>query len=866
MTQYFRDAGRALLTNGYLIIPIRPGEKRPALSAWQNARLGASDLSHYPDHGVGILCGQGAQPVVGIDIDISHPTIGPAITEWCRKVLGWAPERVGAAPRTMLVYRAAEAGWAKGNSVSFFDPADPTKPSGKRNEQQIEVLGLGQQFVAYHIHPDTGMPYEWTDLFGGLEYVKASDLPVINETQVESLFMELDRLVRATPGLEAVAAPMSAPLSMSDDDFLLGISTKTDTSLEKARELLGWLTNAVGVDYDTWVTVGMAFHHEFDGSAGALAAWNEWSSSSPKHIEGECERKWRSFGKGGKQISLRWLIKIANQARRDQESIERREALETIKARIEGAVDQFALTESVAKEVRELLPNIPALRAEVFGHFQHKFKSLTGTNLPIADVRRLLVDYRSAHVVKQRRPLTEFGNAERMLDQFGTGLRYVPELATWYTWTGVYWRKAMDVQIECLAKETIKALGNEAGEHAEDAAEFYAFCSISQQAKMVRNMVVLAASDPRVLIEAKELDKHKHLLGVANGMVDLRTGNFLQPDPNAYVTRICACNYNPSAKAPLFEQTVRDALMDDAELVAFFWRVLGYIIQGDPTEDVMIMPHGNGSNGKSTIYGAFRRMLGGYAKSADASSFVSDGKGGSSAGGAREDLVRLMGARLVFVNEPDENGELREGAVKSMTGGDSIPARGLYSKVSVEIVPTWVTVMPTNHKPIIKGNDNGIWRRIILQAFDRNFDSDPTITKDPQREQRLMAEFEGILLLTIRAGIEYRNRGLNPPASVRAARDAYRNDMDLLSEWIDSCCVVDPGKSATMLDLWQSWEQFAKNRGNQNYVRSANGLGRRLESRFPSKKATNGIRIRVGICVKSDFEALVDQGVAQVAH
>ena len=69
------------------------------------------------------------------------------------------------------------------------------------------------------------------------------------------------------------------------------------------------------------------------------------------------------------------------------------------------------------------------------------------------------------------------------------------------------------------------------------------------------------------------------------------------------------------------------------------------------------MPHGNGSNGKSTIYGAFRRMLGGYAKSADASSFVSDGKGGSSAGGAREDLVRLMGARLVFVNEPDENEE-----------------------------------------------------------------------------------------------------------------------------------------------------------------------------------------------------------------
>ena len=143
---YYTAVAPTLLAAGYLVVPIKPGEKRPAISGWQHARLTPDDK--YPGHGVGVLCGQGDCPIVGIDIDISHPVVGPALIDWCQQHLGYTAERVGAAPRILLAYRAARAGWTKQLSVIFFDPTDPMKPDGKRNDQRVEVLGNGQQFVA----------------------------------------------------------------------------------------------------------------------------------------------------------------------------------------------------------------------------------------------------------------------------------------------------------------------------------------------------------------------------------------------------------------------------------------------------------------------------------------------------------------------------------------------------------------------------------------------------------------------------------------------------------------------------------------------------------------------------------------------
>jgi P4 family phage/plasmid primase-like protien len=410
--------------------------------------------------------------------------------------------------------------------------------------------------------------------------------------------------------------------------------------------------------------------------------------------------------------------------------------------------------------------------------------------------------------------------------------------------------------VEHLAKETVRDLGDEAKDmDSSELGEFFEFCRISQQARMVSNMVKLAKSDPRVLVPARELDRQSHLLGVENGIVDLRTGKLLPPDPEARITLCAGCKYDPSAKAPVFEQTIGDVFFEDQSMVDYVLRTFGYALQGEPNEDIMFIAFGNGANGKSTIFNAIRRAFGGYARSADASSFVSDSNQGG-AGGAREDLVRLRGARFVYVNEPDENGELREGVVKSMTGGDAITARGVYAKDSVEIEPTWTVFMPTNHKPIIKGSDNGIWRRMGMLPFERNFETDKVRVKDGKRAEKLLAELPGILNLIVRAGLKYRAEGLMPPGKVLAARDSYRAQMDLLAEWLDECCEVGEGHVCEVRNLWLSWETFAKSRGLLNYIRSSTALGRRLDSRFAAKKATGGVRVRLGLRLRAETEFL----------
>lgn len=832
MSSDFQTRGRALLGNGYLIIPIKPGHKRPALDNWQTARLGAADLTRYPNHGVGVLCGQGAQPVAAIDVDTTDGALAARFVAWCQEHLGATCERVGNAPKILLAYRAEAEGWGKATGAWFEDLG------GARH--RLEILGKGQQFVAYHIHPDTGEPYEWVDFFGGLEAMRAGDLPTITEAQVEEALQVFEAmaeeagLVRVSGSRAKAGGMTSAP----DDDPLMAFEPPVGIDLSEARRLVAYVDNE---DYDTWLKVGMSLHHEFDSSVAALDLWDEWSSTASNYASREdLEKRWESFGRSGRNpTTARWLLKVGNQGKRDAVKAEKRTALDDAKGLILSCKDSIDLVNEVARQAGEAAGTDLALRAELAGLIRARFKELTDTALPVADVRAALAGGRKVVAFnKQRRQMTEFGNAERMLDHYGDGLMYVPEIDGWFMWTGIYWRRAAGVELEHLAKETIRALPDEAKTIESDAerAEFFKFCAISQRAVMVRNMVSLAQSDPRVVVGMTDLDKLTHLLGVGNGVVDLHTGKLLPPDQAYRVTTITAVDYDPEARAPLFERTVADVFFGDADMIGFFQRLVGYSLLGKPDEDVLAIPYGSGSNGKSTVLGAIRDALGEHAKMASADTFLSSGAAGGNAGAAREDVLRLRGARFVYVSEPDEGSELREGLIKSMTGGEPLPARGLYSKTTVEVAPTWVAFMPTNHRPIVKGDDHAIWRRLLPVPFTRNFDQDLTLTKDPDRAEKLAAEAAGILAWCVRGALAYQKDGLQPPAAVRKARDDYKSDMDLLGEWLDECCEVGPNHVETNARLWASWEAFAKARGELRYISTSKALTRRLDGRFEPLK------------------------------
>lgn len=857
---YFETHARQLIANGYLVIPIKQGHKRPAISAWQNARLSASDVHRHAKCGVGVLTGQGDYPLVALDVDTLNANVADEFVAWCETHLGMTVMRVGNAPKILLVYRSAEPS-TKLTGDWFTDG---------EHKQRLEVLGNGQQFVAYHTHPDTQKPYEWVDLLGGIENTPAACLTTVTPSQLADAFTAFEQIA-LKHGLQKINTTSTIAVSKTEappaeqDTFA---DTPVGLSLDEAK---AHLTQLDAHDYDTWLKMGMALHHEFNGAADAWGVWDDWSATASNYAgSGDTLYRWDGFAGGG--VTARTLIKQANSAKQDHARREKRQVLDKAKDLIKHCGDSISLIEEVAPQVGKLVGDDLTLRPEVEACLRSKYKTLTKATLSTKDAKLAIDNGNFKYTPDDKRSLSEFGNAERMLDKHGKGLMYVPETNQWYRWNGVYWQVAMGVDVEHLAKETIRTMHSEGKDIADDEKlmDFYKHCVASQKAQMVKNMITLAQSDPRVVVNVGELDKDKNLLGVGNGTVCLTTGELQHADPKDRITVVTAVEYDADAKTPLFEKTVHDVFFGDVAMINFFQRLIGYTLLGQPNEDIFSIPYGSGSNGKSTVIGAIRDVLGDHAIVAEASTFL--GKAGSSAGGAREDVLRLRGKRMVYITEPDEGSELKEGLVKAMTGGEPMPARGLYSKSTIEVMPTWVAFMPTNHKPIVKGDDYAIWRRLLPVPFTRNFDQDNNVTKDPDRADKLKTEASGILAWCVQGALKYLATGLEVPAKVQQARDDYKKDMDLLAEWLEECCEVAPDVADLSSNLWASWEQFARERGELFYVRSARALGKKLASRgFSAIQHAYGIKGRgfLGVRVAktanaADFESDISAEIADL--
>jgi putative DNA primase/helicase len=196
-------------------------------------------------------------------------------------------------------------------------------------------------------------------------------------------------------------------------------------------------------------------------------------------------------------------------------------------------------------------------------------------------------------------------------------------------------------------------------------------------------------------------------------------------------------------------------------------------------------------------------LSGDYAVGSDASLLITSKR----PGGATPDLARLAGRRLVTVNETEQHSQLNEQRVKFITGHDVITARNLFED-PFDFTPSHKTFLTTNYKPIVKGTDDGIWRRIHLLPFTTIIakgDRDPSY-----REKKLLPELPGILNWALEGLRAYWSEGLNPPPEVTEATDEYREEMDIIGSWIDDRCQLDPNAEETTALLHMDYEQWAK--------------------------------------------------------
>jgi putative DNA primase/helicase len=319
-------------------------------------------------------------------------------------------------------------------------------------------------------------------------------------------------------------------------------------------------------------------------------------------------------------------------------------------------------------------------------------------------------------------------------------------------------------------------------------------------------MLKLAISEPGMATTDRELDVDPHLLGVSNGVVDLLTGRLLRNEPSLKVTRYCGASHVEDWTCPRWLRFLDQVFMSDADTIATVQVLLGYTLVGTSTEEKLIICYGHGSNGKSVFSNVVQKIIGGYAVTAPPSLLTARKSGDTS---PRNDLAALAGARLVSINEMQAGDRLDEQIVKMLAGREPISARFLHQEF-FEYTPAFTPWLRTNHKPIVTGSDDGIWRRLVLVPFCRKFSDEE---KDPGLEEKLLQERDGILGWMIEGAIRYLKDGLILSPRIKAEINTYRKDSDILGEFLDENTVTDPAEKVDQVTLYQRFRFWCADSG-----------------------------------------------------
>lgn len=374
---------------------------------------------------------------------------------------------------------------------------------------------------------------------------------------------------------------------------------------------------------------------------------------------------------------------------------------------------------------------------------------------------------------------TDLGNAERLVARHGHELRWC-DAQGWMAWDGRCWASSEE-GARRLAVETVRSIYEEALSAGDDAdrRRLATWAARSEGSNRISAMLELTRWLDPVHVRMNQLDSDRWLLNVGNGTVELRTGELREHRPGDLITKLAPVDYDPGSRSDLWERFLAQATAGQDGLADFLRRAAGYTLSGVTEEDKLFVPHGPAGAGKTTFTGTLRAALGGYADSVRIEALTERGSGGHN-----EDVAVLAGQRMVLAVEASESDRLREGLVKTLTGGDQIPASRKHRPVFF-FEPQFKLWLATNFVPRIRSEDSGMWRRLLKLPF-LNVPTKPdrTLRLKLRRPEHLRA----VLAWAVRGCLEWQRDGLRPPACVLVATEALRRSMDGLAQFLDDCC------------------------------------------------------------------------------
>ena len=435
--------------------------------------------------------------------------------------------------------------------------------------------------------------------------------------------------------------------------------------------------------------------------------------------------------------------------------------------------------------------------------------------------------------------LTDRGNATLMASLRGEELRYSWPTKDFYWWDGIRWVRDEHGMAEWWARdvahkyyEMAAALSNrvadlnlkaatevdpresqglaDAALKTGDLAKAYtSWAKKSESSERMAAIVRWVRSEPGISLQPKDLDQDPWLLNCLNGTIDLRTGELREHRREDLITKVCPVEYTPDARFLLWSDFL-ERIQPEQEMRGFLRRAAGYSSTGFTSEEKLFFCYGDTNTGKSTFLQAVHTTLGDYATTADFDTFLQKDR----SSGHKEDLARLAGRRMVVSIEVDEGKRMAEALIKHLTGGEIVTASFKYQS-SFEFHPTFQLWLAANHRPLVRADDNAMWRRILQLSFEVVI---PDEERDPGVKSTLTdVDVAGpaILAWIVEGCLEWQNVGLLPPIPVQEATEKYREEMDPLTDFLEERCELDSGdgKGADNTELYKEYQRWAGDAG-----------------------------------------------------
>ena len=441
--------------------------------------------------------------------------------------------------------------------------------------------------------------------------------------------------------------------------------------------------------------------------------------------------------------------------------------------------------------------------------------------------------------------LNDTGNAHRFIDMFGEELRYNIDNQCWMIWNGKHWQ--YDVQeyvknfIEILAEKML--------------FESNSINDMNERVRMLKNIehIYSSAGKESLLKEARhiqgipitnaELDTNPWLLCTESGVVDLKTGEVRDYCKEDYISMTTGCEIDTENEPTQFIKFINE-IFADGKVVRYVHKALGYSMTNLTREQCMFILKGDGNNGKSLLLDVINTVLGSYGVTSKPQLLTESNFGTQNS----EEIARLKGKRFCAVEEIKAGDRMDEQLVKSLTSGiGKQVARFLY-KNSFEFTVTCKIWMATNYEPVIKGSDKGIWRRIVLIPVPTDF----TGKEDKDLRDKLLTEMPQILGWLLKGLKLYMEEDLEESEAIVKATKEYREEMDIVQQWVNEYCEIKPSYFARANDLYDSFRAFCLRRDQRT---NQTIFGRNLGKKFKKYNSGSGI-VYLGIRLKEGAEDL----------